>query len=515
MSLISRVVPLFAVLGFALSSMPANAQTFVDVAVADFWACGLTDEGAVVCANDVRTERYVPPENLPAFEDITIGQQHGCGLTADGEAVCWGGINFYNEQDVPSDINEPLLNISAGSVHSCAVGVSGQAYCWGLSTNGQLEVPGDGFGENGLGFLTVDADETTSCGIELDGSISCWSNDPFILDTRSLVGPFTDLDLSRRAGCGLQASGDIQCWGVGAFDPPNNGPYTDVVASPAAICGIDQNQMLDCSFNPAANIDQASYNTQTQFTAIEGLRSGISIENNLCGLTVDGDITCPLITSLAGEPGGEVESVPVTDQNLGLTAAVYGFNNVELFWTPLPSTTPQTLVEIFRNDELVDTTDARFSWFDIDVSLLGSDPVTYRIRAVSSTGDTGPFSNTITVDVQSAQVTGDESGVDVPSPSSAGLIEAVNFITLGGSYLVTWDAPVIGSQNVAAYEIRRNNTVIDLTTASFYVLDFSTGNSCDTITVSAVSAEGIYLDHRSSVGRVFASNRASDNCTNP
>jgi len=517
MSFIIRVLPLFAVLGFSVSGMPANAQTFVDVAVADSWACGLTDEGEVVCANDVNTQRYIPPDNLPAFEDITIGQQHGCGLTAEGEAVCWGGINFYDEQDVPSDINEPLVSISAGIVHTCALGVSGQAYCWGLGSNGQLDVPGDGFGENGFGFLAVDADETTSCGIELDGSISCWSTDTFILDTSSLVGPFTDLDLSRATACGLQATGDIQCWGDGAslFSPPDNGPYTDVLVTRFAICGLDQNQMLDCTFNPVAVPDVESYNTQTQFTEIEGVLAGNFNDSNLCGLTVDGDISCPLLTSLPSVPGGALPSVPVIDQDLGLTAAVYGFSNVELFWTPIPFTTPQTLVEIFRNDELVDTTDARFSWIDRGADEVSTEPLTYRIRAVSSTGDTGPFSNTITVDVRSAQVTGDESSTDSNSPSTAGLIEAVNFIQLGGTYLVSWNAPDVGTQNVAAYEIRRNNTVVDFTSASFYILDFSANRNCDTITLSAVSAEGVYLDHRSTVARAREGGRVSESCVSP
>ena len=505
-----------AVVGFSLSSLPANAQSFVDVAVADFWACGLTDQGEVVCANDIRTQRYVPPGNLPAFEDITIGQQHGCGLTAEGEAVCWGGINFYDEQDVPGDINEPLVSISAGSLHTCAVGLSGQAYCWGLNTNSQLQVPGDGFGVLGLGYLAVDADETTSCGIESDGSISCWTTDPLIQDTSSLVGPFIDLDISRAAGCGLQASGDIQCWGVGAYDPPNNGPYTDLVVSPTAVCGLDQNQTLDCSFNPVVTTDEASYNIQTQFTAIEGVRAGTSSDNNFCGLTASGEITCPLITSLAGEPGGTQLSVPVTDQDIELTAEVYSFNNVELFWTPIPQTTPPTEVEIFRNDELVETTTARFSWIDRGADQLGSDPLTYRVRAVSTSGETGPFSNTISVNVQAGQVTGDDFGVvSGSSPSTAGLIEAVNFIPLGGTYLVTWDAPEVGTENVAAYEVRRNNTVVDFVSGSFYILDFSPGNSCDTITLSAVSEDGIYLDHRSTVANPRAAGGAAESCVNP
>ena len=517
MPYILRSLPFLAVVGVSLSSAQANAQSFIDLDVAEFWACGLTDQGEVVCANDERTARYIPPDNLPAFVDITIGQQHGCGLTAEGEAICWGGINFYDEQDVPSDINEPLVSISAGSVHTCAVGLSGQAYCWGLNSNEQLQVPGDGFGESGLGFLAVDADETTSCGIELDGNISCWSTDRFILDTSSLEGPFTDLDLSRAVGCGLQASGDIQCWGTarGVFDAPDNGPYTDLVVSPTAICGVNQNQMLDCSFSPRNSTDEASYNVQTQFTQIEGVRAGNSIDNNFCGLTVNGDISCPLVTSLAGEPGGMEADVPVTEQEIDLTAEVYAFSNVELFWTPIPQTTPQTEIEIFRNDELVETTTARFSWIDRRADLVGTDPLTYRIRAVSRSGNTGPFSNTITVDVQSALVSGDDTGAGFDSPATAGLIDAVNVITLGGTYIVTWDAPVAGTQGVAAYEIRRNNTLVDLTRANFYALNFSAGNSCDTITVSAVSENGAYLDTRSTVRRVFLGNGALDNCRNP
>jgi len=501
-----RFIKLSCLVVWALFTAPfvyAQDQIFTDVAVGVQHICGLTDGGEVECFTEFGASRFDAPDDLPLLTDITGGLQHSCGITVDGGAVCWGSPAF-GALNVP-EIDAPLVSISAGGNHTCAVDEVNRAVCWGLDTNEQTQVPGDGFGESGLGFIKVSASNNTSCGVETDGSISCWSTDPTILDTGSLTGTFVDLEIQSGTACGLTDTGDIQCWSS-LFEPPINGPYTDMVVRSSAICGLNESQIPDCTFNPNGNFfnDPSLYETTTQFVSLES-RSAFVFQAvlNVCGVTVNSTIECLDVSNLSGLPGGSTNLVnPELEVDLNLTASINGFTfiQVELFWTPLAGGIPVTNVEIFRDGELIDTVNARFSFVDNAFDGLGIDSADYQVRAIDENGNVGEFSNVIIVNRSDRTVSGANTDNLAQLSAPPRIIDNIRaqFVNVN-TFLLAWEGPPAGENGLKAYEIRVNNETIALTDTNIYLLENVGRDVCQLISVAAISDDDRILDFRSTL----------------
>ena len=528
---ILRCIKLSLAAGCVLLAAPfvgAQAQNYVDLAVGEVHVCGLTDAGEVDCVTEVGATRFDAPADLPQLVDISGGFQHSCGITVDGGAVCWGSPAF-GALDVP-EFDAPLLSISAGANHTCAIDASNRAVCWGLNGNLQSEPPGDGLGESGLGFLAISASQNTSCGVELTGGITCWSTDPTLLDTSVLDGNFVDLDLgeSRFSGCGLTDSGDIQCW-VSSFDPPSNGPYTDLTVSSAAICGLNQSQQPDCSFNPNNSLalfnDPALYETTSQFVSLESYSRGggatsfggplVLNNNNVCGITVGAALECLPVSAFSGVPDEtQFSDNPDLEIDLNLVAITSPIGDnfqVELIWTALSGMAPFTFIEVFRDDELIDTTTNQFSYIDSDFFNQGLTTASYRIRAMDEQGNVGEFSNTIVVN------TADGDGASSLSLDQSNLPpRVINNVSLrfftNTSGIISWDGPTAGENGLQGYEVRVNNETVGFTSSNFLQFGDFPASVCSTVAIAAISDNNTILDFRT-VTQPQQSVASSNSCT--
>ena len=502
-----RVIKLSCFLVWALFTAPfvyAQDQVFTDVAVGVQHICGLTDGGEVECFTEFGASRFDAPNDLPLLTDITGGLQHSCGITVDGGAVCWGSPAF-GALNVP-EFDAPLVNISAGNNHTCAVDELNRAVCWGLDTNEQTQVPGDGFGESGLGFIKVSASSNASCGVETDGSISCWSNDPTILATGSLTDTFVDLEIQSSTACGLTDTGDIQCWSS-FFDPPSNGPYTDMVVNSSSICGLNDSQLPDCTFNPNSLFgftDPGLYETTTQFVSLES--QGAFIRQavlNVCGVTVNSTIECLDVSNLSGLPGGNTNQVnPELDVDLNLTASINGFTftQIELFWTPLAGGIPITNVEIFRNGELIGTVNARFSFVDNTFDGLGIVTADYQVRAIDENGNVGEFSDLITVNASDRTVTGANTDNLAQISAPPRIIDNIRaqFVNVN-TFLLAWEGPPAGENALQTYDIRVNIETVALTDTNIYLFENAARDVTQMVFVAAISDDDRILDFRSTL----------------
>ncbi len=496
---IRHTISLFYFGLFAAFSAPSLAQPFTEVAVGLSHLCGLSIDGSVDCRTQTHSRRYDSPDDLPALKAISAGHQHTCGITLDGAAVCWGGLNFYQEQTIPQ-IDQPLVDIFAGTSHTCAIDVNNRAWCWGLDTNEQTQVPNNGLGDDGTGFLTLSANGNATCGIQLSGNLNCWSTDSRISDTSSLAGNFIDLDVSGLTGCGLQDTGDIQCWRVGylpteTMAPPTNGPYTDLVVSNAAICGLNQDQQLDCSFRFDGSVDESRYMSDTRFTSLESGKLFYLSNSNFCGVTVDGAIECIAAESLPVVPGGNAEAVgneAITSSKLALTARAYDRNAVELFWPPIRQI-PNSLVEIYLDDVLIETTDANFSYFD--TSVKPESPVAYKIRLVDTNGNVGQFSNTVIIDLDTGVSTDDNLIVAGSLTEGVHTVSNVRVASLATEIIISWEGSETGSNGLQGYEIRVNNEPVATTRALSYTSSTFSNGGCNFVSVGAVSDDNTILDY--------------------
>ncbi len=507
----------FALLLFNTSA--AQAQSFTDVAVGGSHICALTDTADVTCTTASFAERLDAPEGLPQMIDIAAGDEHTCGIDLEGNAVCWGptenafdstrNFGHYDQLDVPA-IDQPLESIAAGNNHTCAVDINGRAWCWGLNTNKQTEPPGDGWGENGEGFLQVSAGLNFSCGIQANLDIACWTTDFSRLPAMGGIvpGPFIDIDTTHWTACGLKEDGSIECWSRFDIEPPQNGPYSDLVVSPAAICGIDELQVLDCTYRPAEGVQVlAPIPGDTQFVKVEsGMLRFRGTRTPFCGITINGDIECanngetlPAPPSMASSTGQDLASVDVT-----LDVARYSTNSVELFWPILPQRfgRDQLFVEVFRNDELLTTTDANASW--LDRTQQTQNVAVYRIRVIDQRGNVGPFSEPVEVNINTGEVMRNDGVSNFAIVQPAVVIESLRFVRSGATVSLVWSGPVPSENGFKGYQVSVNNTPVGFNDGFRLRLTNYRPQDCNIVSVAAMKDDGSILGFRSITANRFS-----------
>lgn len=486
-----------------ISAAPVAAQSFVDLSVGQVHICALTDTQEVSCTTDPYYERYDAPNDLPSLVDVTVGEQHACGIDTQGVAVCWGE-NYFNQLDVP-EINQPLISINAGANHTCAIDDGGRAWCWGLNSNLQNQPPSDGLGTNAQGYTKLDGGMDFTCGLQTNGDIDCWTDNLGynFSNNMNMAGPFIDLDVNRFNACGLKSDGSISCW-MQSLVPPNNGPYTDLIVDRYAICGLNQDQYIDCSFSDRLSSEfRNAIPTNTQFQSIA---SGIPAYNSsrvaVCGLTISGAIECSAPD--VNNPYNFLPAPPVLNNNVGegldlidlrLSAQRYAVDYFEIFWPKLPTRNglDQLLVEVYRNDILVDTTEANASWSD--ASKQSENPVVYKIRAIDKRGNVGAFSDPISIDINTGNVAYEDGTTNYAFINPKHKVENLELVQVGDSMIVSWSGSTPGSDGLKGYEVRVNNVPVSFNNAFSVRLDAFDNTNCNIVSVGAISTEGAIFDY--------------------
>lgn len=497
------LLALLASLSLPLLPNPANAQSILDIAVGERHACTLDDAGIVDCRTAPGSQRLAEPDSLPALTDIAAGQQHTCGITLDGDAVCWGNANF-NALEVPP-LDAPLVSLAAGANHTCAVDTNADVVCWGLNTNLQLEPPA-----TDAGFSQVEASINSTCGLLSDGGAACWSTDSFRNTMDPVAGPFTQINTSATRSCGLTSTGEISCFlQFRASDPvpTSSSPYIDfIVTRRGVVCGLTTDGQLDCEFrlNTSAEI-RAEYQAVSEEFRFTAIASSEGYGFGACGIRADDSSLLCFGSDLLSNLSNPSDDGNVTAINLGLSAVAYDQNAIELFWNRQPTRFPQTLIEIYRDGELIDTTDAMFSFFDRDV--VDEPESTYSIRAIDENGNTGPFSNEVTVSRENPGIVDlgfGDSGLFNPREGNSLRIENISLTITGGDFLsnqggfssilVTWNALDDSQIPLAGYEIRLNNETVAFTNNTLYFNDRIEEDFCGVVSVLAIDDDGGILE---------------------
>ncbi|MDG0815430.1 RCC1 domain-containing protein [Bdellovibrio svalbardensis] len=247
---------------------------FTDLAVGPYHACGLWQNGKVVCWGRA-LEGQLGNGHLHEFKgfafatdessygmDITAleaGTNFTCGLVANGRIVCWGqgdsgqiGNGQWINQSLPKLVAtagitgfQGFLNLSAGAEHVCAVHADSKVYCWGQNSHGQL-------GNNSAvssnmpvavdvsaitptpQFIEVQAGAQHTCARTVDSRVFCWgasgsgrlgavaSGDQLTpLEVKNGPGALKNvfkLSVGENHNCALTADGKISCWGEQGAD---------------------------------------------------------------------------------------------------------------------------------------------------------------------------------------------------------------------------------------------------------------------------------------------------------
>ena len=88
---------------------------------------------------------------------------------------CWGIVDesAYDYGQVDDIPIIAFQDVAVGGYHTCGLEMDGSVSCWGLNSNGQASPP------NGETFTSISAGGSHTCGINQAGNVLCWGWDKF------------------------------------------------------------------------------------------------------------------------------------------------------------------------------------------------------------------------------------------------------------------------------------------------------------------------------------------------
>ena len=328
----------------------AKGLRFVDIAVGEDFACGLTRHGTLECwgamsswsagslpssvfvavsveGNSITDARITERVLSERFIQIAAGDRHACALNDSGTVSCWGSV-YHHSGAAPSG---KFVQVVADGSATCALRASGSFVCWGPVVG---TVTAD-YAESPREIRVARLSEDGRCGLTFDDRVECWYhhsgyNEPVeIRRSGGRDGTYVHLgdecgvradlsvtcwdvappDRSRPLGesfvqtsdlCGVAPDGSLECWGTGQYGRANRadmapeGRFARVSAGPFRACGLRVDGRVRCW---GAGYGSGPEPPAREFSAVE---IGYS---HPCGLTVEGGIECWSRRYLGEVPG--------------------------------------------------------------------------------------------------------------------------------------------------------------------------------------------------------------------
>lgn len=242
-----------------------------------YQVCAIRDDASLWCWRDAlpppsASEPFEPPRPIgdARWRQIAVGVLFSAGIQEDG--TLWMLDRDDQPTQVGADANWATV---AASYHACATRTDGTLWCWGRNDSGQLglgarsiEVVDPGQVGSASDWLTVTAAGAHSCGMRVDGQLSCWGRNGL---GELGIGELPYHPAPARVGeddgwsaptvgygysCALRG-GSLACWGRGASLGTGSredqqvpatvaGQFTAVEARPFHACGLDGDGALHC-----------------------------------------------------------------------------------------------------------------------------------------------------------------------------------------------------------------------------------------------------------------------------
>ena len=237
--------------GRAFPTGVVDPQTFVHVALGDYFTCGIANvpfPGAAYCwgggadgtlGNGGVTSSPVPGrvQTGLAFTTVSSGNNHTCAIATDSSAYCWGrppGIGTTGPGTVPRAFTPVAVDgglkfrvLGTGFHLTCGLSADSLAYCWGLVIGNDTAsgAPGPHPVSGGHKYVTVAVGDGHACGIATDGLTYCWGRNSSgqlgngTTDIATVPVPvsgghsFVSLTAGLGSTCALTATGSGYCWG--------------------------------------------------------------------------------------------------------------------------------------------------------------------------------------------------------------------------------------------------------------------------------------------------------------
>ena len=202
----------------------------------------------------------------------------------------------------------PFVQVSAGPFHTCGLRVDGTITCWVAHGEEERLTESAGLIDSPPGsFSRIDAGHHNSCAIRQDGTVNCWGSmsiegdDDMPPEAKAMMeamwappgGRFTSVSAGFLFSCGVRDDNTAECWGLAAslsdaLTPPA-GEYTSVSVGGFHACGIRTDRKVVCwGSNHGFDGDFLG-----QATPPDGPFEVINAGGyHTCGFRPDGEIRC-------------------------------------------------------------------------------------------------------------------------------------------------------------------------------------------------------------------------------
>ena len=218
------------------------------------------DDGSVDCWGEGSWGKTVPPSG--PFRSVSAAKGYSCYQESSESAA---GKSF---------------SVSCGGAdHTCGVRVDGSVSCWGDDRTGQSSPP---VGE----FRSVSAGGYHTCGVRVGGTLACWGND-WYGQAAVPEGEFQAVSAGGSHTCALGIDGGVLCWGSNGI--PGTFSHACRLVGALAECVAEEVSGGEDSYGQAESPEGLFVSVSAGNTRTCGLREGGELEcwGNTGAWTVD------------------------------------------------------------------------------------------------------------------------------------------------------------------------------------------------------------------------------------
>ena len=179
--------------------------------------------------------------------------------------------------------SESFQQVSASYDHTCGVKIDGRVSCWDWNNSGEATPPAGTFQQ-------VNAGGAYTCGVQADGWVACWGNDKHGEYTPP-AGTFQQVSAGGSHTCGVKTDRQVVCWGGntdifgeyrGQATPPA-GFFQQVSSGTHHACGLKTDGRIVCWGS-----DQDGQATPPA----ESFQQVSAGSDHTCGIKTNGQVIC-------------------------------------------------------------------------------------------------------------------------------------------------------------------------------------------------------------------------------
>jgi len=210
------------------------------------------------------------------MDNLTLNTFNACGIWGDQKIECWGAEDAENA-DFTKNRSITASHMISNNTTTCALQQDGTLSCWGNgATELQTLIPQD------MRFKAVDISETAMCGISDTDELNCWGS----LDSTPLsTTPMNSVNVGTYCACGLDENSHAQCWGEpGTCEGVQTQAFKKVAVGHYNACALTESGVIQCWGGQSELLDNIPSGGQYQDLDVYGVGG--------CALTSAGIAKC-------------------------------------------------------------------------------------------------------------------------------------------------------------------------------------------------------------------------------